>query len=452
MKKKPKQKSSIWKKIKKIILWGAGSVVGLFVLLIIWAIMISDNLCFLDEDGNNMDGEIFYKDESIGETTDGCLSISRDEYGIGEIGFLTEHNEREVYVPFEVTEEDIEKGEMEFTVSEEDLLSFRMLFFIEGTNTRLNGDVYLNNKKLGKTTNGVLTADVNELFPGKITLKWEYNEQPYNTYFELKDDDFSYSGKDFHITKESMGYVKFDASKLDNNKIETNVAKYINTRRKNAGLEELKYSSKIADSARDYAKQVADPNFKPSDKKAALDKLSEDGIFTFYADGISYAEQLTSIQDEDYLVEQIMGLWFNDAWVKDKLLEEYSDIGIGIHLSDKVVVAIGFVSLSDYSVDGSMESKMCSGVVPLYNKNLPYDKDIKVNFKLDSSAGISAYIVTDEDAQQDCIRRNSIDSIKEYRSVKEIDEQITLPKGASLLLKTSDHDADYTYSIEYVSS
>jgi uncharacterized protein YkwD len=451
-KKSKKQKPSILRKIKKIILWCVGSVVGLFILMMILGFLITDDICFSAEDGESVEGEVFFNGKSLGDTgSDGCLMVNKDKYGEGDLRLLTTHNEREVELSFEIKKEDLSEGNLEFTVSEADLRVYRLFFFIEGTNTRLNGDVYLNNKKLGKTTSGTLVTDIEELFPGTITLKWEYKNKPYDTYFKLEKEDFGYSGKSFYITKEGMGYITFDASDLDNKEIEANILKFINTRRKNAGLSELKSSSKVADSARDYAQEIADPNFKPTDKKSAIEKLSGDGVFTFYTDGVVYAEELALSQDEDYVVEQVITTWFNDAWAKEKLLEKYSDMGIGVYLSDKLVVAIGFLSVTEFSVEGELGSRMCSGAIPLYNKNLPFDKDIKVKFELESSNGISVYIVTDEDAQQDCIRRKTIDSIKDYRSVKEIDDEITLPKGAGLLFKTSDYDVDYSYSIKYLS-
>ncbi|MBW2979802.1 hypothetical protein KY360_00110 [Candidatus Woesearchaeota archaeon] len=328
---------------------------------------------------------------------------------------------------------------------------YTITFFAEDTKEALNGDVYLGSKYLGKTSNGTLEADVNELSEGIITLKWEYKGRGYETQFQLEEDDLKREGKGFYIKKDYMSNIKFDASKLDYSEIESKVVGYINTRRKNQGLSELKSSSRIADSAREYAEKVGSPGFKPSDKKSALETLSKENIFTFYTDGVIYGEELSTTKDEDYIAEQIVISWFKDPWAKEKLLEQYSDIGIGVYLKDKLVVAVGFLSVSEFSAEGEMEPKQCSGVAKIYNENLPFDKDIKVRFELESTKGISAYFVTYDDAQQDCIKRKSIDSIKEYRSMKEINEEFVIPPGTGLMLKTSDYGTEYSYSIRYIS-
>jgi len=334
--------------------------------------------------------------------------------------------------------------------------TFQFKFYINETGEILDGKVYLNDYDnfLGVTHNGTLVVNKSDLYPGKIILNGTYNGVPIEYYWDLTKEDLeNYDQIDYYVTEEDIkSYIEqyqFDVSKQwDLRKLEKRIFDLVNwERQKYSDIRALRWNEKLADIARSYSQYMLSKNqFLHGDLDNRLQKAN-----FFY---LSAAENiyLTGIVNASSdIAKEAVESWLKSPGHRSVILDLdniYTDAGVGIACAkDYCYVTMDFVQLAVHD-EQELDGDMC-WLVTLYDPTSPFDQEVKIKLSVNASERLHIYIVKDESAFDDCIRRHAIDSVKEYYS-KNVSDEVVIKKGYSILFKTN-KETLIEYSVDYSS-
>jgi len=299
----------------------------------------------------------------------------------------------------------------------------------------------------------MLELSVSRLFPGTITLNGTYEEKNFEFYFGFRKEDLGYFQKNFVIPEQRMNDEVFDSSKLNAGKIESAVFDLVNDERKKQEIKQLKWNEKVSGVARGYSESMSVSGFHHKDAEGwdVKDRLKEDNIFYSLAgENLFLAENLNSRMNEYDIAKMAVEGWLKSPGHRSLVLdidELYSDAGAGAYCMEKYCyVALNFIS-AEKSINYNIELDNCV-FIRIYDPVYPFDFDVKVRLNLNSTKEIRAYIVSNRSEFDSCLRRNTINPVKDYKYVKVIDEILTAKKGYGLLLESKEY-SDISIFIDY---
>jgi hypothetical protein len=157
----------------KIFLISFGVLIGLSLILIIWALMsYSENTKFdfsVEETGEPINGEVIINNVSMGFTSKGKIEIPKTNLNVSEFLFKANYSGEEFNFYYQIENGDEEYDYLEFIVYENQLKlkEIEFLFYENNTNCRLSGEIYVSEKYLAKFENGI----------------YKLNKQTYEKYF-----------------------------------------------------------------------------------------------------------------------------------------------------------------------------------------------------------------------------------------------------------------------------
>ncbi len=408
---------------------------------------------YIDEGTQPIEGNVYLNGVLLGFAENGVLPLKKDGIVPGFLYFAGEYQGRNFNFSYGIYGSDLKKHDLNFIVRPDKLNSFTLNFYISETGDPINGGVYLNNKYLGNAERGMLELSVSRLFPGTITLNGTYEEKNFEFYFGFRKEDLGYFQKNFVIPEQRMNDEVFDSSKLNAGKIESAVFDLVNDERKKQEIKQLKWNEKVSGVARGYSESMSVSGFHHKDAEGwdVKDRLKEDNIFYSLAgENLFLAENLNSRMNEYDIAKMAVEGWLKSPGHRSLVLdidELYSDAGAGAYCMEKYCyVALNFIS-AEKSINYNIELDNCV-FIRIYDPVYPFDFDVKVRLNLNSTKEIRAYIVSNRSEFDSCLRRNTINPVKDYKYVKVIDEILTAKKGYGLLLESKEY-SDISIFIDY---
>ena len=319
---------------------------------------------------------------------------------------------------------------------------YEMNFMVEETEAPVNGNVYLYTEYLGQTVNGRLEVDLDRLYPGEITLTVTSGEEEYDFFFDMEREDLTnYSGMDFFISEEDLAFLAFDVGEFDAGKIEQEIFRLANIKRDLEGSNALKLNTRVAGIARQYSRQMAYSGFHHTSEEGedVTDRLKAQDIFYLVAgENLFLVSDIQPDMDENAIAKMAIDEWMESPAHRSSLVDRdgmFSDTGIGAYCEEaECYVTMVFVALESAS-EITLQEDYCT-MFWLYDPTYPFDFDVPVRISMSATNPVRTYIVADEREFGACTQGRSINAVKEYSAVDEIDETITAKKGYGLLFKS----------------
>ncbi|MEA1924742.1 MAG: CAP domain-containing protein, partial [Candidatus Altiarchaeota archaeon] len=408
---------------------------------------------YVDEPKQPIDGDVYMNGVFYASTREGTLTLSEEDVSAGVINFVGLYHSRRFNHTRSISEENLLKNYMDFNVDSRHLNSYTLYFYINETKEKLDGDVYLNNKYLGKSTGGVLLLSVYELFPGTLTINATYGGETFGFQSDFTRKHLGYYSTDFVLPQDKLRDLLFDASSLDVEGIESAVFDYANRERKKEGVGLLRWNDMVAEIARKHSKSMVEGGFHHSDIEGNVvgDRLKDADVFYIVSgENLFSTGSLDSGVGEADVAELAVESWLKSPGHRSVLLDRdglYSDAGVGVHCEEKYCyVTMDFIGLQQ-SHDVALEAGYCS-FYWIYNPSYPFDFTVPVRLKLSASERLDVYVVSDRSEFDDCIGRKRIDSVHEYKHTKRIDEVFKAKQGYSLVLE-ADRDTEVSILLDY---
>lgn len=432
MKKKPKS-IKVWMILFLILICSMGAFS--YYLFIPRIITIQ---FFIEETNEPIDGRVYLNEEYLGFTRNGKLGLPKGNLTIGWIKFNTKYKERSSNFSFYVTTNDLEKDYLTYYISLKELKSYVLNFYINDTSEPLNGDVFLNDKYLGKTKEGKLSLSRDDLFPGEIILNGSYKEEPFQLSFNFDERDLTYHSINFVISKKDLERIIFNASKLDTYFIGKRIFTLVNENRE--GEDKLRWNEKLTKIAKNYSERMALENFfshKDPEGKDIYYRLQENKIFYITAAENLYL--IENLEPEYDVARKVVDGWMKSPGHRSSIVDRdnlYSDAGVGVFCKEKACYVTLILVGMRKKINGSMEAEYCV-CYNIYDPTYPFEYDVNVSISLNATEKLHAYLVSDCSKQMDnCVYRRYIDTIKRYEYVNKVKDLITAKKGYGLLLNT----------------
>ncbi|AGK61556.1 hypothetical protein Asulf_01579 [Archaeoglobus sulfaticallidus PM70-1] len=324
---------------------------------------------------------------------------------------------------------------------------FSFYFYINETGESLNGEVYLNGKFLGKTTNGGLSLPVDILYPGIVVLKGTYSGEPFEFRFELNESNLQeYSGVKYYVFKEDIDRITFDASKLNTTLIEREVLRFVNHEREKAGLKPYKWNDWVRAVAYNHSKDMGERNYfahTSPEGKDHYDRLKESGMF-FIVSGevLSYQTGLGPKDNETSIARAAVEGWLESPGHRSIILDIdnlFSDAGVGAYCEENTCfITMNVVGLEEEH-NITLNVKYASFFY-LNDPGLGFDITVPVSVKVESSKPIDVYIVPDKEQFDRFLKSQSFKKIYYKESTKTFEKTLNASVGTGLFVYSRTYD------------
>jgi uncharacterized protein YkwD len=342
--------------------------------------------------------------------------------------------------------------------------SMELKFDVEETGEKLNGNVYIDDKFLGTTENGVLSTPKDELHPGEISLKGNYHGDNFVFYFDFFESDFEYDSIDFTVPENRLADISYSAENVITDSAEDSIFQLINEERKYLDITALERSEILDDIAKSRSKDMVERGYfshTTPDGYGVGDILKENKIFYFSAtENLMYlpVNRTTDIADET-----VQG-WIESPGHRIPVLDTdkpilWDHVGIGVVATDESVddgkETACYITAVFASFDSTYEGTLPNGYTQYYNiydESLGLEFDANVNIKLQSSDDVDFYIVSDEEKYDDFLNRQNIQSssVISKNDIQYFDREIEIEPGYGAIIDASESYKDVEYELSMV--
>ncbi|WP_048902085.1 CAP domain-containing protein [Methanohalophilus mahii] len=342
--------------------------------------------------------------------------------------------------------------------------SMEFNFYVEETGENLNGNVYIDDKFLGTTENGILNAPKDELYPGEISLKGNYEGDSFVFYYDFFESDFEYNAIDFTVPESRLADISYSAEDVITDSAEDSIFQLINEERKYLDITPLERSEILDDIAESRSKDMVQRGYfshTTPDGYGVGDILKENEIFYFSAtENLMYlpVNRTTDIADET-----VQG-WIESPGHRIPVLDTdkpilWDHVGIGVVATDESVddgkETACYITAVFASFDSTYEDTLPNGYTQYYNiydKSLGLEFDTNVNIKLQSSDDVDFYIVSDEEKYDDFLNRQNIQSssVISKNDIQYFDREIEIEPGYGAIIDASESYKDVEYELSMV--
>jgi len=401
-----------------------------------------------------LDGTVYLNDVRLGDTEEGVLVIERDTLTPGAFRFETGYYGRSIRYTDTLTEEHLNEGILDVILNKTEFESFTLVFFVNQTAERLDGNVYIMQDYLGKSAGGTLTVPLELLYPGVITLNSTYNNKEFTSLFEFTQEDLGKFKKEFVVDKKEIEDTFFDTSALDASIIEQAVFEQSNSERASLGLKSLRLDNKLSAIAREYSGQVVEGGFHHTDPegKSVSDRLLENQIFyTVVGENLYASESLDSVTTGQDVARYTVQGWLESPDHRAMLLiteELYSDMGVGAYcVGDRCYVTQIFAGL-EITFKKSFSASSCEAYW-IYHEDLDLNFNVTVRIRVTADEKLGVYVIDDLDMRERCLQHDDIyNNLVGYKRIDDFDETILAKPGHSLLFEVG-NPSNVEVSIDY---
>lgn len=440
--------------------------------------------------GEPVQGNVYFKGKKLGKLKDGTIKVSGDKLNIGELKIEGTYKLRDYEFKFDISSSQLEKETINFEVDGNKIDSYIFNFSVNETGEPLNGIVYLQNKKLGRTRNGEIVVPMEEISPGNIFLNGTYKNNSFEFTWKFDKNDLNRTYIHYVINKDQKENLVFDARSLNTTKIENYILKFVNRARNDKKLVEqessitsgaieipefetleaiepgefiifntkqyLESNPKLREIAREKSQNMKKENYFSHESKTGeslYDKLKGRKIFYHEAgENIYFTGTLTSGITEKYIALDTVRGWLNSPGHRSLVLDRdrlYSDAGVGVDCRKKYCFVTLDMANMELNSQSFMKEDYCS-FTSIYDPSYQFNYNTPVVVSLRATEDLNAYIVEDEGEFDECVDRDPIDSVKEFRSTESFTTNFTASKGYGIVLETNS-DTNITMKIDYSS-
>ncbi|MFT4304552.1 MAG: CAP domain-containing protein [Candidatus Woesearchaeota archaeon] len=206
-------------KIFKTIIWFF-AIIGIITsfYIIYQNIFISNyiEINFIHDDDNQIiNGKVYLNELFLGETIDGKIILNKDNLSPGNIILQGDYNNEPFELIFNFDESWKNKNSIEYLAYNNNFF-FEFIFNFE--KEIINGEVYLNDLYLGKTSNGILKANILDLNSGNLIFESIYENEPFELIFNFEESYIKEGQKRFEIFSSDL-YFEFNFLLQETNEI-----------------------------------------------------------------------------------------------------------------------------------------------------------------------------------------------------------------------------------------
>ena len=323
----------------------------------------------------------------------------------------------------------------------------------------MEGEVFLNNKSLGYSKNGVLRMDYSELYPEVISLKGKYAGRDFNYKWDLKENDLEFGGVDFYVTEAEVKELLFDPSLVNVKEIEDEIFEAMNLERGYARLPFLKRSKVLDDVAGSYSARMLNEGFGHEDPqgKDVYDRLKQKEIFYLVAtENIAFHPIDSS---NTAIGKEVVEDWMDSPGHRIPILDRdalWESVGIGVACGEvegeKACYSTAVFAGFEQTFEGNLPEDYFQ-FINLYNPVLGFDYErVSVNIHFDSSGVATFYVVPSERESE---RLSEEGNVREY-SISRVRVRTysgcieALPGYGLIIYNAAGRDIRYTLNLSYV--
>ncbi len=319
---------------------------------------------------------------------------------------------------------------------------FRLVFYVNETEEKLNGAVYLNEEFLGNTIDGELIISKEEIYPGTIYLNGTYNGTNFNFEFILKKDALMNNNiVRFYITKRDIDALTMDLSGINTDAIARRIFNGINIKREEVGIKKLKWEPKLAETAKKYAEELA--RMGVGYEHDVADRFIENDVFSlsngyiyYYTGEISPEMDINSININNIPLTTSM---------KNIILNKYFDVaGSAVYCKKRECFLVVDFAQTEYSFSRELDEDFCAFSSIRWD-NLPIDS-VNTEIIVNSTGKIDVYILADKDDYSPCKPKKYLhgdDNVNFYQTTLDI------KKGSGLFLYARNEDVNISVKLKY---
>ncbi len=397
-------------------------------------------------DNEPVDGAVYLNNLLLGQTENGKLTT--EALSPGTLTIEGTHRNRPFSFSYDIKETDLTTKKFEIKLPADYFDYFTLKFTSD--NFPIDGDVIINNKKVGETYNGEIKLPIEEVFPGLLTFEGTYLEEPFSFDFQIPRTYLDDNELSFNVPFSSLEELVYTVDDLNERTIALLVLQHINNERE--APKDLKRNTDIETLADAYAVTLETTGFHHTDDegKGVGDRFKDEELFyTIAGENLYYATNLNDVNEQDVAQMAIDG-WLESPGHRSLVKDRdglFTDAGIGVHCTDKTCYIVFNAAGMQEDVDRDLAANTCS-LISLYDPSFPFTYDTRVTIDIDATDDLNIYLVDDSDAIDDCVQRKNIDEIDEWIGTDELIESRNVQKGYYLLLETTT-DTEVTGTIRY---
>lgn len=339
-------------------------------------------------------------------------------------------------------------------------------FYINETGERLEGKVYFedfHSKQqifLGETRNGKLKYNLENLYPGNILFKGEYEEISFEYEYFLDKESLDHKNGEYILTEDEIRHLKFKLSEKDLNQIKTEMFDLINHEREKKGIENLKRKSFLDEVAQDYAERMLKEDFYAHNDpqgKNHYDRLQEREIY--YVAATENLNMIYAYSDTNISEENVYG-WIKSPGHSVAMLDTnkplvWNNLGIGLacekignntyHTCYSVAL---FVGLNTELINEELKKDYIQ-LLTLYPEEYEYEYETKVKVIFNSTSPARIILTDDKKDFDRLVNRNNLQGEIFKKDTNYYEEELILKKGHCFLIHSRTRNILYNFSIEY---
>ncbi|MBC8501238.1 MAG: hypothetical protein ISS25_01325 [Nanoarchaeota archaeon] len=389
-----------------------------------------------------IDGNVYLNDEFLGFTINGNLSVKKDFLEPGIIIINGTYLGRTYENVFYLTNEDlVYYNVIDLELNLSTVVYYELIFLENITNNSVDGEVYLDEKYLGATNNGVLQVKRKELFSGEIYFQAKREEYIEEYYFDLNKSGLALDVMEFIVPKTEV----FDARVINQRTIENEIFELVNEERKAEDLNELRWNEMVSYIARQYSEKLlveGEGIYHTDSLGEGIGSRLKDAEIYYFVAGENLASM--SVESRSFnLSEEIVALWMSSPGHRNIIIDRdnlFSDAGVGVACTiGSCIATLNVVSLkSDEETELRRE---WSSFYELYDTDLDFDHySVPVNIKVSANKSFNVFVVPSENEWNKYLEDKSYETIESYTNRKTLDINVTAEPNWGIIISTRERE------------
>ncbi len=431
--------------------------IALFLVLLLAGCSISQNSAQvinfkIAENNLPVEGSVYQNGTFLGFATNGEIKLN-SSLSPGPLRFAGWYHGKPFNVTFSLSSDSAYSKALDLSINKDQLESMTFKFRIQETMQPIDGEVFDNDKSLGRTENGQITVAASDIEPGKIRIKGRYHGKEYEYFFELQENDMTLRQMNFNVAQKEFDAALFDSSELNRREIEREVIDAINKERAKAGTPLLKLNELVADVARAHSTDMAANAYfahKDRDGKHAGDRLKKEQVFyTVAAEDLSLMENVDTTTN---ISKEAVTGWMASPGHRSPIVDVdhlYSDAGAGLACNQRTCY-VTLVFIGNEKIQGVKLSPSYVTFQYVYDPGLGFSFPVPIGINVTSASPITVYIVSDRSQYNQIIQGQSVEPIAEYKDTTSVYQEFTASPQMGIILENDGSDeTQVSISLDY---
>jgi len=335
--------------------------------------------------------------------------------------------------------------------------NYELEFYLNGEYL-IDGDIYFNGEFMGSTNNGLIKISENKIGPGELTFVGiDEQGEEYSICFDMYEEDYYEYYIPYTITEEDIISSQLDISDINGTFLRSSIFDFINLKRDEYGIDNVKRNFLLDLVAQDYAEEMIKTDLfahEPYEGYGPVERLQEKEIFY-----LSYSEVLsqTYFYGEDTFASDVVDGWISSPSHRSAILDAgnpiyWESLGVGVSCKEDeegiICYVIGLFGKLEESYSDELREDY---FIPyeLYSEGLGFSYPTKAKIIFNSTKSMDLILFESLKEYEDMLNRNSHDEIFHERRINDYEEIIDLEVGYVLVPHASVRNSKYNLTIIY---